>query len=96
MKYLFWPISFLMVNLNNFKINKILFHNIINKGVNVDDCQAVSKLIGYKIFLNEFVAYQKLGNIIDFRNKIIANNTIIFYKNGTLPLPNSLDMIWNV
>ena len=35
-------------------------------GVAVEDCRAVSRLIGTKIFVNEFVAYTELGKTIMF------------------------------
>ena len=63
-----------------------------------EDCLSVAKLIGFKVFVNELVAYKKLGNVIDFRNEIIKNGTYDLYRNGTLPIPSNSDfaMIWNV
>ena len=37
-----------------------------------------------------------IGSIITFRDEIIANGTFPLYKNGTLPLPKDISMIWNV
>ena len=45
-------------------------------GVAVADCRKVAELIGIKIFINEYVAFTELGQIID--------NTVIFNDyNGT-------------
>jgi nucleoside permease NupC len=45
-----------------------------------EDCLSVAKLVGLKIFVNEFVAYTKLGSVIDFRNEIIANGSFPLFK----------------
>lgn len=66
------------------------------KGVQPEDCLTIGKLVGYKIFLNEFVAYQKLGEAIDFRDSLIADGTFDFYRNGTLTLAAGQSIIWNV
>ncbi len=68
----------------------------IFKGVESEDCGSVAKLVGFKVFVNEFVAYTKLGATINFRDGIIANHTYPLYRNGTLPLPADIQMIWNV
>ena len=65
-------------------------------GVNSEDCGSVSKLIGIKIFVNEFVAFSDLGNMIKFRNDIIADGTFDLYRNGELPLPEGQSIIWDV
>ena len=66
-------------------------------GVEYEDCLSVAKLVGYKVFVNEFVAYKKLGNVINLRQSIIANNTLFDYKNGSKFLPQDMSyMIWNV
>lgn len=65
-------------------------------GIDPEDCQNVSKLIGTKIFVNEFVAYAELGKTIRFRDDIIKANLFDAYYNGNLPLPDGLYMIWNV
>lgn len=65
-------------------------------GVNSEDCGSVSKLIGIKIFVNEFVAFSDLGNMIKFRNDIIADGTFDLYRNGELPLPDGQSIIWDV
>jgi nucleoside permease NupC len=49
-------------------------------GVSGEDCRSVAKLVGFKVFVNEFVAYTKLGAVIDFRDQIIANGTFPLYK----------------
>jgi nucleoside permease NupC len=64
------------------------------KGVESEDCASVSKLIGIKVFVNEFVAYSELGNVIKFRQNITMQNTFELYRNNTLQAPKG--MIWNV
>ena len=34
-------------------------------GVDVSDCRKVAELIGFKVFINELVAYKELGKLID-------------------------------
>lgn len=68
----------------------------IFKGVVPEDCQSLSKLIGIKVFVNEFAAYSELGKAISFRDEIIALNLFDSYKNGSIPLPEDIYMIWNV
>ena len=65
-------------------------------GVEVEDCKAVSRFIGTKVFVNEFVAYSELGKSMSFRNEIISNGLYDAYHNGSIPLPNGFSMIWNV
>ena len=65
-------------------------------GVDIDDCKVVSKLIGTKIFVNEFVAYNRLGKSIRFKEEIIKNNTFELYFNGTYVVPSDVFAIWNV
>jgi pyrimidine nucleoside transport protein len=65
-------------------------------GVPIDDCLSVSKLLGLKTFINEFVAYKDLGDVINFRNEIFKNGTQELYKNGSMPIPNNIAMIWQV
>lgn len=57
---------------------------------------SVGKLVGIKTFINEFVAYKELGDIINFRKNLIENQTYELYKNGTLSIPSNIAMIWNV
>ncbi|CAF1417320.1 unnamed protein product [Adineta ricciae] len=64
-------------------------------GIPLKDCLLASKLIGIKVSLNEFIAYQELGKIRNLRNELIANNTFPLYLNGTLPLPPNTQMLWN-
>lgn len=66
------------------------------KGVNIEDCRIISRLIGTKIFINEFVAFAELGIIIRLKEEIVANNTFELYRNGTLLLEAGKSMIWNV
>jgi len=39
-------------------------------GVNVADCRKVAEMIGTKTFLNEFVAYRQLSQLIDNRETL--------------------------
>jgi len=48
------------------------------------------------VFLNEFVAYQKLGDIMKYRESLIRDNTYELYRNGTLAVPVDKSIIWNV
>lgn len=65
-------------------------------GIPFEDCLSVSKLLGIKTFINEFVAYKELGDVINFRKEIIENGTLELYKNGTNAIPNNIAMIWQV
>lgn len=65
-------------------------------GIIPEDCKSVSKLIGMKVFVNEFVAYAELGKTIQFRDDIIRTGLFDAYKNGSIALPNDVYMIWNV
>ncbi|CAF1038258.1 unnamed protein product [Rotaria sp. Silwood1] len=64
-------------------------------GIPLRDCLLSSKLIGIKISLNEFIAYQQLSKILKLRNELISNNTFSLYLNGTLTLPNDTPMLWD-
>ena len=92
--------GFSLIDVNNFGITDImqyLFYPFaFLMGIIPEDCRSVSKLIGIKIFVNEFVAYAELGKTIQFRDDIIKTGLFDAYKNGTLPLPNDIYMIWNV
>jgi len=66
-------------------------------GVALEDCAAVSRLIGTKIFVNEFVAYTELGKTILFIKNNITDDIIYeSYRNGSLIIPNGITMIWQV
>ncbi|CAF1414845.1 unnamed protein product [Adineta ricciae] len=64
-------------------------------GIPLKDCLLASKLIGIKVSLNEFIAYQELGKIRGLRDQWIADNTFPLYLNGTIPLPPNTQMLWN-
>ncbi|CAF3470016.1 unnamed protein product [Rotaria sp. Silwood1] len=64
-------------------------------GISLRDCLLGSKLIGIKVSINEFIAYQELGKIRNLRNELIKNNTFPLYLNGTLTLPNDVSMLWD-
>ncbi len=65
-------------------------------GTAAEDCLAVGKLIGIKVILNELIAYKNLGATIKFRDAIRTNGTYELFRNGTLPIPSDITMIWNV
>ena len=44
-------------------------------GVDVADCRKVAELIGTKIFVNEFVAYTQLSQLIDNRETLARHVT---------------------
>ena len=64
--------------------------------MDTEDCRSVAKLVGTKVFVNELVAFSKLGKTTKFRDAIIANGTYELFKNGTLQIQNDITMIWNV
>nr|AKN21616.1 slc28a-1 [Schmidtea mediterranea] len=67
----------------------------LSMGVYIQDCRKIAELMGIKTFLNEFIAYERLGILINNRkiydslNKtlektIVQNDDIfIYYQNGT-------------
>jgi hypothetical protein len=91
---------FSLVNLHNFGLTGIfqfLFWPLaFVMGVGVQDCRQVSNLIGIKTFVNEFVAYAHMGQMIDLRNELIANGTFQAYQNGSLSLRPNQNILWNV
>ncbi|CAF4029869.1 unnamed protein product, partial [Rotaria sp. Silwood2] len=64
-------------------------------GISFRDCLLASKLIGIKVSINEFIAYQELGKIRGLRDALMANNTFPLYLNGTLKLPSDVSMLWD-
>ncbi|CAF0781890.1 unnamed protein product [Brachionus calyciflorus] len=90
---------FSMINLENFGLTTIFqylfFPFVFLMGVNLEDCRAISKLIGIKVFVNEFVAYSHMGNMIKTRNELINNGTLNSYLNGTLILSPDTDILIN-
>lgn len=88
-----------IVNLENFGLASILSYLFwpfaLLMGVKPEDCLSIGKLVGYKIFLNEFVAYQKLGEIITLRDSLVANGTFDLYHNGTMKLAANKSIVWN-
>ena len=65
-------------------------------GIYSEDCKSASKLIGYKVFLNNIMTFQKLGQSIKFRDAIIANGTFELFRNGSLPVPQDIEVLWGV
>lgn len=94
MSYIFYPFAFLMVGC--FKDTCQLFDYSIYfyQGVSSSDVKNVSKMIGIKMFVNEFAAFEELGKAIRFRESIKLNGTFDLYKNGTLSVPNEIYMVW--
>ncbi|CAF0789122.1 unnamed protein product [Adineta ricciae] len=77
-----------------FLLGLIFYPFAIIIGIPISDCLLASKLIGIKVSLNEFIAYQELGRIRQLRTELILNNTFPLYLNGTLQLPNDVQMLW--
>lgn len=42
------------------------------------------------------MTFKKLGESINFRDAIIANGTFELFRNGTLPVPQDIEVLWNV
>ncbi|CAF1253529.1 unnamed protein product [Adineta steineri] len=78
-----------------FLLGLIFYPFSIIIGIPLQDCLLASKLIGIKVSLNEFIAYQELGKIRQLRNELILNHTFPLYLNGTLILPDDIPMLWN-
>jgi len=57
----------------------VLWPLAVVMGVNVPDCRKVAELIGTKTFLNEFVAYSQLSQLINNREILERHVT----HNGT-------------
>ncbi|RNA39672.1 solute carrier family 28 member 3-like [Brachionus plicatilis] len=89
---------FSMIGLENFGVTSIMSYLFYPfaflMGVSLTDAKSVSKLIGIKMFVNEFAAFDELGKAIRFRDSIIASGEFDAYKNGTYPLPNDIYMVW--
>lgn len=64
--------------------------------MNIQDCKAVSKLIGIKIFVTEFLAYSQMGKMVNVRDQLIKNGLLESYLNGTYILPSGSDIIIHV
>lgn len=62
--------------------------------MDTEDCEVVSRLIGTKIFVNEFVAYTDLGKMIKFREAIISNGSFDHFYSNQAELAEPI--IWNV
>ncbi len=66
-----------------------LFPFALVMGVELDDCRQVAKLIGIKTFLNEFVAYGELGELINNRAALdehVNNNGTWYYEGDDIIL----------
>lgn len=66
-------------------------------GVDVSDCRRVAQLIGFKTFANEFVAYIKMGVLL--QNFVVYKNyTSMYGTNATVEHKSNLDIVltdWN-
>jgi len=61
-------------------------------GVNVADCRKVADMIGTKTFLNEFVAYRQLSQLIDNRETLdrhVTNNGTWYWRGDDVILTSS-------
>ncbi|CAF1154389.1 unnamed protein product, partial [Didymodactylos carnosus] len=101
LKFLDVTISWLFTFIHHPEINfqyllGLLFYPFaVITGIPIRDCLVSSKLIGIKVALNEFIAYEKLGEIRKLRTAWISNGTYELYRNGTLPIPTDTLMLWN-
>lgn len=91
-----WATSLLgFVNLGVTGIFQYLLYPLVYIiGVDAIDVLSVSKLVGLKMFVNEFVAFSELGKSLAFRKEILDNGLYDLYKNGSLPLPETISMVW--
>ncbi|CAF2016171.1 unnamed protein product [Rotaria magnacalcarata] len=64
-------------------------------GIPFRDCLLASKLIGIKVSLNEFIAYEELGKIRRLRDELIMNQTFSEYLSGNIPLQAGTQMLWD-
>ena len=82
-----WFLSMLGLENAGFSlVLKYLFYPFaLVMGVDLNDCLSVAKLLGIKTFINEFVAYKQLGDVINFRKEILNNGTYDQYKDGDYP-----------
>lgn len=74
------------IDLNFNKICEIFFYPFAWLiGVDGEDCQEVARLLGIKIFANEFVAYEKLAFdksiVISERSRYIASYALCGFSN---------------
>ena len=59
-------------------------------GVDAEDCRKVGELIGFKTFLNEFVAYTNLATLISNKEVLNAYTNDNWYKiNDNIFLPDT-------
>lgn len=51
-------------------------------GVDPSECEAVGKLIGLKMTINEFVAYKEMGDLIKEGklNVSVVHSILVFYR----------------
>lgn len=59
-------------------------------GVDPKDCRLVAQLVGFKTFINEFVAYQRLGNIV--KNTDIWRNHTSYNGSWSYVGPDKIDI----
>ena len=62
-----------------FIFSYLLFPLALFMGVNINDCRKIGMMVGIKVFLNEFLAYEELANVIHnkgaWRDHVAANGT---------------------
>ena len=63
-------------------------------GVDVSDCSKVAELIGFKTFINEFVAYSELGKLIENRKIFDAYVGESSWVNGNLVLEGTGQILY--
>lgn len=47
------------------------------------------------MFVNEFAAFGELGKAIKFRTNITQDGLLDYYRNGSLPIPSDIFMVWD-
>ena len=65
-------------------------------GVDVSNCRKVGELIGFKIFINEFVAYTELGKLIANRQVLDAYTGAWNWVNGDIVMESGRILIGGV
>lgn len=60
-------------------MSKLLFPVALMLGIEFDDCSEIAQLIGLKMIINEFVAYQELSKLIAAESISKRSETIATY-----------------
>lgn len=84
---------FAMVNVSNMNFQRLLSYPFwpmaFLMGIDRKDCAAAGQLLGIKVIINELVAYQKMGEMINIRNDHISNRTLTDLYCGLSPVKAS-------